>query len=235
MNPLDLTRFSCLSFDCYGTLIDWEAGIEAALRPVLARHEISVERDALLARFAGAETALEAGPYRPYREILRDVLDEMGTAFGFQPSPAERDAFAGSVADWPAFADSGEALRALGARYRLIVLSNIDDDLFAYSRAKLGATFDAVFTAQRIGSYKPSPANFAYLVEHAGCPRGTILHVAQSLFHDIGPARDAGLATVWVNRRAGSSGFGATPPASARPDLEVPSLGALAALASVPS
>jgi 2-haloacid dehalogenase len=131
---------------------------------------------------------------------------------------------------WPAFPDSSQALRALGTRYRLIILSNIDDDLFRFSQKILNVTFDHVFTAQQIGSYKPSRRNFEYLIRHAGAPPHAILHVAQSLFHDIAPAKEMGLSTVWVNRRQGRAGFGATPPAEAEPDCQVPDLRSLAVL-----
>jgi 2-haloacid dehalogenase len=227
---MNLDRFECLSFDCYGTLIDWETGLSSALRPILEAHEVSFDRDALLELFGRAETEIEAGPYRPYREVLKAVLSRLGEAFGFEPSRDELESFGGSAGSWPAFPDSGQALRALAERYRLIILSNIDDDLFRSSQQILGVEFDRVFTAQQIGSYKPARRNFEYLIQHAGAPKEAILHVAQSLFHDIVPAREMGLSTVWVNRRQGLPGFGATPPAEAEADLEVPDLRSLAAM-----
>ena len=135
-----------------------------------------------------------------------------------------------SVMNWPAFTDSSQALHALATRYRLIILSNIDDDLFRFSQKILGVHFDHVFTAQQIGSYKPARQNFEYLIKHAGIPQDRILHVAQSLFHDIAPAKAMGISTVWVNRRHGLAGFGATPPAEAIPDATVPNLRSLAVL-----
>jgi 2-haloacid dehalogenase len=229
-SPVNFDRFKCLSFDCYGTLIDWETGISAALRPILETHEVSADPDALLEFYGKAETEIEAGPYRPYREVLKAVLVKFGDAFGFAPSRDELERFCTSVRSWPAFPDSSQALRALATRYRLIILSNIDEDLFRFSQRILGVEFAHVFTAQRIGSYKPSRRNFEYLIRHAGAPRHEILHVAQSLFHDIAPAKEMGLSTVWVNRRQGLPGSGATPPAEANPDLEVPDLRSLAVL-----
>lgn len=231
MPKLEAGTFQCLSFDCYGTIVDWEAGILAALGPVLARHGVSAPEAEQLRLFAEGEAALEAGPYRRYREVLGGVLGHIGVALGFAPSDAERHAFAESVGDWPPFDDSIEALTRLGRSHRLIVLSNVDDDLFAGTARRLGIAFDAVFTAERIRSYKPSPRNFDYLIEHAGVERSRILHCAQSLYHDIGPARAAGLATVWVNRQTGRQGS-ATPAADATPDATVGSLTELVGLLS---
>ncbi|MCH7841395.1 MAG: haloacid dehalogenase type II [Chloroflexi bacterium] len=227
---MEFDHFECVSFDCYGTLIDWETGISSALRPVLERHEISIGHYPLLELYGKAEAEIEAGSYQPYHEVLKDVLSMIGDILGFEPSPDEFESFSTSVRNWPAFTDSSQALRALAAQYRLIILSNIDDDQFRFSQKILGVEFDQVFTAQQIGSYKPSRQNFEYLIQHAGVPRHKILHVAQSIFHDIAPAKAIGIATVWVNRRQGLGGFGATPPAEAVPDATVPDLRSLAVL-----
>jgi 2-haloacid dehalogenase len=227
---LDFSRFSHLTFDCYGTLIDWERGILTALRPTLERHGASLSDDETLERFGELEAAAEAGQYRRYREILGVVLDGFGAQFGFQPTDQERAAFGASVQDWPPFPDSVAGLAALGRHFKLVILSNVDDDLFAGSASKLKADFADVITAQQVGSYKPDPRNFQVAIQRLGVPVERILHVAQSLFHDIAPAKAAGLTTVWVNRRHDRPGFGATPPASARPDLEVPDLATLARL-----
>jgi len=227
---MDFNHFECFSFDCYGTLIDWETGILSALRPILETHKVSAGHHTLLELFGKAETEFEAAAYRPYREILKDVLSQIGDVFGFDPSRKELDSFSTSVMNWPAYADSSQALRALAAQYRLIILSNIDDDLFRFSQKLIGVEFDHVFTAQQIGSYKPSRQNFEYLIQHSGAPQHKILHVAQSLFHDIAPAKAMGISTVWVNRRQGLVGFGATPPAEAAPDATVPDLRSLAVL-----
>jgi 2-haloacid dehalogenase len=228
---LELDRFSVLTFDCYGTLIDWERGILAALRPILERHGVARTDDQLLELYGELETELEAGPYRTYREVLALVMDGLGQRLGFVPAATERGALADSVGQWPPFPDTVEGLQRLAGRYKLAILSNIDDELFAESAPLLGTEFAAVITAQQVGSYKPNPRNFQVAIERLGLPREQILHVAQSLFHDIAPAKEAGLATVWVNRRHDRPGFGATPRSAARPDLEVPDLATLARLA----
>jgi 2-haloacid dehalogenase len=229
----DLSQYSVLTFDCYGTLIDWERGILDALLPVLQRHGISLADDQVLELFGELESALERPPYRPYREVLGAVMDGFGVRLGFVLSAAERESLAASVGDWPPFPDTVTSLEQLGRHYQLVILSNIDDDLFALSALRLRATFADVITAQQVGSYKPDPRNFRAALERIGrldIPPERVLHVAQSLFHDIAPARQVGLATVWVNRRRGRPGFGATPEASAQPDLEVPDLRTLAEL-----
>jgi 2-haloacid dehalogenase len=155
----------------------------------------------------------------------------LGERLGFAVSPAEVEALVGSVGDWPAFEDSADALNALKRRFKLAIISNIDDDLFAASQRRLGVDFDWIVTAQQVRSYKPSLNNFRVALERIGAPTERVLHVAQSLFHDHVPAKQLGLDTVWVNRRAGKHGFGATPPASAKPNLEVANLRTLAGLA----
>jgi len=227
---LDLTAYRILTFDCYGTLIDWETGIVDALRPVLSRRSIELGDEEILELFGSLETGIQQPPYKTYREVLGLVLDAIGERLGFTPDEDERSRFAGSVAVWPAFPDSSEALKALGRHYDLVILSNVDDDLFAGSARILGVEFTDVVTAQQVGSYKPDRRNFEVLLERLGRPREEILHVAQSLYHDIAPANDLGLSTVWVNRRHGREGSGATPPQDARPDLEVPDLATLARL-----
>src|SRR5512138_183728 len=225
--------FSVLTFDCYGTLIDWETGLLAALTPILEAHRVSVSTDTVLEHYAELESATEEGDYRSYRDVLRTVLTQLGSRLGFAPSSDERERFSASVRDWPPFPDSPAALQALHRRYRLAIISNVDDDLFAASEARLQVKFDWVITAQQARSYKPSLNNFRLAFERIGVPPGTIVHVAQSLFHDIGPANALGLASVWVNRRHGQPGAGATPRAHARPDLEVLDLAALARAAGV--
>jgi 2-haloacid dehalogenase len=232
--PLDLDAFDVLTFDCYGTLIDWEAGILAGLRPVIHRADASRSDDDWLAAYARAEAAIESGPYRRYREVLEEALRRVAAEAGVEPTDAEVSEFGGSVVDWPPFPDSAAALARLATRYRLAVITNCDDDLFAASNRHLGVTFDPIVTAEQVGSYKPDERNFAAMFEplaELGIGRSRILHVAQSLFHDHAPAKRLGLATVWVNRRHDRPGSGATPPAVATPDLTVPDLATLAALA----
>jgi 2-haloacid dehalogenase len=219
-----------LTFDCYGTLIHWEQGILSALRPLLAAHRCHCSDDELLERFGRLESAAEAGAYRPYKEVLAQVVDGLGAQFHFTPTAQERDSLAASVAHWPPFADTVAALQALKTRYQLAIVSNIDDDLFAYSARHLRVAFDWVITAQQVRSYKPAPQHFMVALERIALPKAHILHVAQSLYHDIAPATQLGLATVWVNRRHGQAGAGATPAAHVRPTLEVPDLRTLVAM-----
>lgn len=223
--PLDDGRVEALTFDCYGTLVDWEAGIVAALRHLLHAHGVPDPGDrALLECYARLEPAAQAGAFRLYRTVLADVARGFGSALGFETSVAEAARFAASVTAWPAFPDAPAALRALGARYRLAIVSNVDDDLFASSAARLGIAFDEVVTAQQVRSYKPAHAHFHEVLRRLDLPTERVIHVAQSLYHDIAPARALGIATVWVNRRAGGAGGGATAPSDARPHLEVPDL-----------
>ena len=230
---MKLSDFDVLTFDCYGTLIDWEGGITAALRPLLAR---APGRDpaTVLQDFAREESAQEAEtPSMPYSELLAVVHDRLAVAWGAAPDAAEAARFGASVPDWPAFPDSAAALAYLAQHYKLVILSNVDRASFAASNARLGVTFDAVFTAQDIGSYKPDPANFTYLLARLaaqGIGRDRILHTAQSLFHDHVPARAAGLSTAWIDRRAQQDGWGATmpPPVAVTPDFHFPSMAALA-------
>jgi len=231
---LDFDRFDALTFDCYGTLIDWETGLLAALRAPLAAHGVEAPDEAVLEAFARHEAEIEAGPYRPYREVLGAVLAAMLGHFGATASADEVATFGGSVANWPAFADSPAALARLHERFSLGVITNCDDDLFAASERRLGLSFDWVVTAQQARRYKPNPRGFELAFEKIPLPPSRILHVAQSLYHDHVPAKRLGLSTVWVDRRAGRAGSGATPPAQATPDLTVPDMATLAALA-VPS
>lgn len=228
---IDLDRFEALTFDTYGTLIDWERGILDALQPVLAFHDVEAGDDELLGLFARHEAASESGEYLTYREVLAACVRGLCADLGVVPDEEAVTGFAGSVGAWPAFPDSARSLRRLQQRYRLGVITNCDDDLFAASNRRLGVTFDWVVTAQQVRSYKPNPANFEVAFERIGVPRERILHVAQSLFHDHVPAKALGLTTVWVDRRHDKAGFGATPEAVATPDLTVPDMRTLADLA----
>jgi 2-haloacid dehalogenase len=160
--------------------------------------------------------------------VLRMVLEGFGERLGFVPTQTELEHFAASVPAWPPFPDSVPALQALHKKYQLAIISNIDDDLFAMSAPHLHVQFDWIITAQQAQSYKPSLHNFRMALARIGVPPQKILHVAQSLYHDIAPARTLGLSTVWINRRHAQPGFGATPPAPAQPDLEVPDMRTLA-------
>jgi 2-haloacid dehalogenase len=229
---LDLAAFDALTFDCYGTLIDWERGLAAALLPLLATHGVEASAEEVLALHARFEPPAQTGPYRTYREVLARVVDAFGSHFGFLPSPIERAGLAESIRDWPPFADSAAALRRLGERYRLAILSNIDDDLLHRSVERLEVDFDCLITAQQVRSYKPARGHFDAGLAALGLRRERVLHVAQSLFHDVQPAGALGWSTVWVDRRHASAGSGATPQTSATPDLVVPDLATLADLAA---
>lgn len=230
---LDPDRFDLLTFDCYGTLVDWEAGIITATAPACRAHGKSFTDAAVLAAFGDAEHVVQEERYRTYREVLALTFDRMGHALGFRPTTRECESFAASVGDWPAFPDTVEALRRLGARYRLGIVSNVDDDLFAETRTKLATDFDWVITAQQVGSYKPARAHFDEMLMRSRIPRDRTLHVAQSLFHDIGPAAALGYATVHVNRPSRGGGSGATPSAQARPDTTVTDMAGVARLLGV--
>ena len=231
MSPIDFGSFEALTFDCYGTLIDWETGILDALAPVLEAHGVSHPDEPLLEAFARHEAALEAGPYRLYRDVLASCLQGLGQDLGFEPTAQEQAAFSRSVEAWPAFADSSAALARLKQRFKLGVITNCDDDLFAASNRRLGVDFDWVVTAEQAGGYKPRVENFVFAFERIDVPRERILHVAQSLFHDHVPAKAIGMTTVWIDRRQGRAGGGATPPADAQPDLVAPDLATFADLA----
>jgi 2-haloacid dehalogenase len=234
--PIDYAAFEVLTFDCYGTLIDWEAGLATAMRDALGDRASAVDSEDLLERYGRYEAAAEAGPYQPYREILASGLKGVAEELGVGVSDEAAERFGGSVVDWPPFADSSAALQRLATRYRLGVLTNCDDDLFAASNARLGAEFDWIVTAQQVRAYKPSEASFRVLLDRLavdGVTPDRVLHVAQSLYHDHAPAQRLGLTTVWIDRRHGRAGSGATPPAEVVPDATYSSMETFAA-ASVP-
>lgn len=231
--------FEALSFDCYGTLIDWEAGIAAVLGPWARRCGLDLDQDQLLAAFAAAEAKSELEhPTELYRDILARSFRLLGYEVGTVVTDGDAAALASSVRDWPAFEDSHDALVVLRARFKLIILSNVDRVSFAGSQPRLGVEFTSVLTAEDIGSYKPSARNFAALGAEArrlGVERGRLLHVAQSLFHDHVPAQQGGLRTVWINRRHDRPGWGATPapPTEVTPDWEFPSMAAFASAVEI--
>ena len=211
-----LTDFKILTFDCYGTLIDWETGLLEALRPLRRRDPVERSRDEGLASFARHETAQEAEtPDLIYSELLGRVHRRLAEEWGIAASVADHRAFGGSVGDWPAFADSASSLSYLEQFYKLVILSNVDRKSFAQSRKRLGVAFDAVYTAEDIGSYKPDLENFRYMIgalKRSGHAERDILHIAQSLFHDHAPANAVGLRSAWIDRRSGAAQPGATPP-----------------------
>ncbi|OIO10291.1 MAG: hypothetical protein AUJ52_04535 [Elusimicrobia bacterium CG1_02_63_36] len=231
---MNLTDFEALSFDCYGTLIDWETGIASELEPWLARAGREAGREEILSAFGEAELAREReDPAALYPEILKRTFLDLARRFEISEDEQEAERFGASVGRWPAFDDTARSLVELKRRFKLFLISNVDRASFAQTAVRLGVEFDGVFTAEEIGSYKPDPRNFAFLVnrlEEHGIERGKILHTAQSMTHDILPARAAGLKTAWIHRRFGRSGWGATapPPASQEPDFMFTSLTAMA-------
>jgi 2-haloacid dehalogenase len=237
----DFTAYRALSFDCYGTLIDWETGIRQAFQPWAATHGVAVGSDELLDRFGAHENVIEAdAPTTRYPEVLAEALRRIGHDLGVPVSDEEADEFGASIGSWPAFSDTADALRRLQQRYQLVILSNVDRASFARSNRRLGVTFDLILTAEDIGSYKPDPANFDRLLTEIGSigvERGALLHVAQSLFHDHGPAQRIGLPSVWIDRYATSAGTGATPATDVKVDWRYTSLAefADAALSAVPA
>ena len=230
---VDFRAHEVLTFDCYGTLIDWETGLLAALREALPG-AADVGDDELLETYARHEAEAEKPPYRSYRAVLaagvRGVADDLGHTVANDAVAR----FAESVRDWPAFPDSAEALARLHERFRLGVITNCDSDLFAASSERLGTDFDWVVTAEAARAYKPALAGFELAFATIPAPRERILHVAQSLFHDHVPAKRLGLTTVWIDRRHDRPGSGATPPAEAAPDATYPSMQAFADAVSAP-
>ncbi len=211
---MKLTDFKVLAFDCYGTLIDWETGMIEGLEPLTSRFDPRPSRDEILEAHARHESSQQAWtPGMRYRELLPIVYKRLAEEFGVSVTTEECSAYGRSVGDWPAFVDSADALRRLKRHFRLVILSNVDNESFMASNAKLGVEFDAVYTAEDVGSYKPADRNFEYMLEKLrslGVEKGEILHTAESMFHDHGPANRHGLANCWIHRRHAQEGFGAT-------------------------
>ena len=228
---LNFDQFQILTFDCYGTLIDWESGIFSALRPLIAAHGKSI-RDAELLELYGEFEANAESPYQPYRIVLAEVTRRIAERLGFSPTEQETRALADSIPDWRPWPDTVDALARLSQRYKLAIISNIDDDLFAKTRPKLTTSFDFVITAEQARCYKPGRAIFQLALDKIALDPSRILHVGQSIYHDVLPAQSFGLATVWVNRPSPRTGIGAVKPAQGRPDLEVSNVQRLAELAA---
>ncbi len=233
-----LIQFKALTMDCYGTLIDWESGIWDALQPLLhfnSRRDIT--RRAALEAYATIESLQQAEtPDMIYPQILEKVHLTFARKFNLETTPELNAAFGNSVPHWPAFPDAADALRRLQQHFKLVIVSNIDNQSFAASNKKLGVTFDAIYTAQDMSAYKPAPANFDFMLEklkvdHNLSP-GDILHTAQSLFHDHVPAKNIGLACAWIDRQnlSTSENWGATARVALRPEVDFtfPTMQALA-------
>lgn len=224
---LDFSQFEYISFDCYGTLIDWESGILGYLRPLLERKNRQATDGEILDLYSEFEPRNQQ-IYKPYRKVLAGVVGDFASQFNFEVSSEESAGLAESIRDWKPFPDTVPALQQLKSRYKLAVLSNIDDDLFALTAPKLGVELDLVVTAQQVQSYKPSLRNFEKLLQRLPVEKSRLLHAAESLYHDVVPAQSLGIKTAWVNRRQGKPSA-ATKLVAAEPDIEVPTVGALAA------
>jgi 2-haloacid dehalogenase len=231
---MKLTDYKVLTFDCYGTLIDWESGIMNAVQPLIERLGHPLTRDAVLEAHARHESSQQAyTPAMRYRDLLPIVYKRLAEEWSVAVTREECVIYGQSVQHWPAFEDSAEALQYLKQHFKLVILSNIDNESFAYSNARLKVTFDAIITAEDVGSYKPSPRNFEYMLEKLGgmgIEKNSILHTAESLFHDHKPANAFGLASCWIYRRHAQQGFGATmnPGEQPRIDFKFTSMAQLA-------
>jgi 2-haloacid dehalogenase len=228
---LDFSRFEILTFDCYGTLIDWEAGILSALRRVLSAHGKKIDDATILKLYGDFEQRSEQGAFLPSREVLESVVHQFAAELRFAPTAEEARSLPDSLSTWKPWPDTVAALRQLKTRFKVAILSNVDDDLFALTRPQLEVDFDEVITAQQAQAYKPSLKLFELALSRIHAPAHRVLHIGQSIYHDVIPAQALGLATVWVNRPSARPGVGAVKAAEAKPDLTVSSLSELAAAA----
>jgi 2-haloacid dehalogenase len=224
--PLDFDRFQAITFDCYGTLIDWETGLLAALQRILQAHSQNLSGKQVLEIYGELEPPAQ-NPYRRYREVLAAVVRGYGERLGFQVSDSEANSLPEFVKSWQPFPDTVPALQKLKTKYKLAIISNVDDDLLAATTPKLQVVFDEVVTAEQARAYKPSPAPFQLALQRLGLPPDQVLHAGQSVYHDVLPAQALGIAAALVHRR----GFGATRPTTGEPDLRVADLQTLASLA----
>jgi 2-haloacid dehalogenase len=225
---LDFAQFEVVSFDCYGTLIDWETGIFSALRPILAAHNKKLGDAELLALYSELESEAEQREFRSYREVLKSVVRGYGKRLEFKPTEAEEESLPASLANWKPFPDTVAVLRKLKERYQLAIISNVDDDLFAATARRLEVPVDHLITAQQARAYKPSLKIFNLARQRIGVAPANWLHAAQSVYHDVIPAKSLGISTVWVHRPSPRPGSGAAKAATGEPDLEVPDLATLA-------
>lgn len=230
ISSLDFSRFRAITFDCYGTLIDWETGILGAIRPILLAHGAEVNDSEILRLYSELEVEAESSHYQPYREILRNVVRGLGDRLGFRATDKEQESLPDSLAHWKPFPDTVAALRQLKARFKLGIISNVDDDLFSASARRLEIDFDYVTTAGQARAYKPSLEIFRLAQEKMRIQPEHWLHAGQSIYHDVIPAKSQGISTVWVNRPSPRPGASAAKQVSGTPEVEVHSLTELAQL-----
>ncbi len=211
---MKLSDFKALTFDVYGTLIDWESGMVTGLKPLTDKVSRHLSRDDILEAHAHhTSTSQRWTPAKKYSDLLGVVYRRLAEEWGVEVTWEECAAYGLSVRQWPAFDDSKQALAYLKEHYKLIVLTNTDNVSFSGSNARLGIHFDGVYTAEDVGSYKPADRNFEYMLEtlgRNGIAKNEILHTAESMFHDHAPANKHGLANCWIYRRHDKEGFGAT-------------------------
>lgn len=225
--PLDFDRFTAITFDCYGTLIDWETGLLGALRPILRAHGSMLSDAEILGVYGEIEPKLQS-PYQRYRDVLAQAAREFGERLGFVVSDAETQALPDSLKNWQPFPDTNAALARLKSRYKLAIISNTDDELISATLKHFDVRFDEVVTAEQAQAYKPALAPFQLALKRLGLRHDEVLHAGQSVHHDVLPAQSLGIAAALVVRR----GFGATKPTVGTPDLTVPDLRTLAELAA---
>jgi 2-haloacid dehalogenase len=231
-SSLDFSRFRVITFDCYGTLVDWETGILNALRPILSAHGATLDNTEILRLYGDLEAHAEGSEYRPYRDVLENVVGGFGERLGFSATTGEQQSLPDSFGTWKPFPDTIASLRRLKTKFKLAIISNVDDDLFSATAAQLEIDFDYVTTAGQARAYKPSLEIFRLAQKKMNTPSDQWLHAGQSIYHDVIPANSLGISTVWVNRPSRRPGSGAAKSASAEPDVEVHSLAELAQLAS---
>jgi 2-haloacid dehalogenase len=220
---MNFTQFKLISFDCYGTLVDWKRSLMDILNPFITRHNLDITADKLYDLFLNADQKNITSEYKPYSEVLILIMDEIGKELKIDLRQTERTCLIDRFGDWTAFPDSSESLQELNKSYKLAVISNVDDELFDVTKRCLGVRFDYIVTAKQVGSYKPSKNNFIRALEIFGLPREQVLHVSQSIYHDIIPTNELGWSNVWINRY---NEPGRTDPAELA-DLEVPDLASL--------
>lgn len=223
-------KYKLISFDCYGTLIDWEQGLGSAMRVLLNDKANSFNMEEALQLYASAEAELEQGSYMPYSEIMMKAISQVCDNLGVITSDMEKGRFVKSVGEWQPFPDSTVTLNRLQTEYRIALISNIDNDTIIDTQRTLDVEFDHIITAQQVKAYKPNPIVFEAALDKFRIHKTEWLHVAQSLYHDIAPARDLGIDSIWVNRRYGKVGSGATPFHNIKPKVTVLNLRELTAL-----